>query len=220
MASKVSKRVAKYELANKLLKGAEYGSLYLRSGRWKVHESVLYYGSHSTCTPVDNGSQSQVGGKRKIAGFDFDQTLCSGGLTWQVASGKTRQVLQGLHDDGFELCVFSNQKHIGKNSEQCQMDFVIERTLSRFQTFISWLKPVPVKIFIATARGDVDDNYRKPNSGMWNLMTSLHEAQIDFDESFFVGNAAGRHRDLTNADKLFAENVGIRFFTEDVLHEW
>ncbi|CAD7927859.1 unnamed protein product [Amoebophrya sp. A25] len=39
--------------------------------------------------------------------------------------------------------------------------------------------------------------------------------RIDYANSFFVGNSAGRHMDKTDFDRRFAENVGLRFYTEE-----
>eukprot|EP00397_Hematodinium_sp_SG-2012_P038793 GEMP01042257.1.p1 GENE.GEMP01042257.1~~GEMP01042257.1.p1 ORF type:complete len:204 (+),score=60.70 GEMP01042257.1:156-767(+) len=203
MVDKLAKKMAKYHLAKELLRKVDVPP------NWRVTETVLHYASPLAAAPTN-----------KIAGFDFDHTLCSGGLTWQVASMGTKNALERLHNDGFKICVFSNQTQIGKKLEESQMHYVTHLTLRRFQTFISWLEPVPCHLFLATARGDVDDCYRKPNVKMWHLMEELNAQPADLEASFYVGNSAGRRSDNTNVDQLFATNVGVRFFTEDVLHEW
>ena len=38
---------------------------------------------------------------------------------------------------------------------------------------------------------------------------------VDRAQSFFVGDAAGRHRDHSAADKGFAANAKLAFFTDD-----
>ncbi len=37
----------------------------------------------------------------------------------------------------------------------------------------------------------------------------------DVAQSFFVGDAAGRPRDHSDCDKMFAANVGVKFHTDD-----
>ena len=66
--------------------------------------------------------------------------------------------------------------------------------------------------------------------GLWVLMDSLfasHGLQVsNRDESFFVGDAAGRpahannqRADISDCDALFAKRVGVRFFTEETFLE-
>lgn len=199
--SKLAKKLAKYHQATALLQAIDLPS------NWYVTDTCLHYAPLSAPT-------------NKIAGFDFDHTLCSGGLTWQVASQRTKRTLEELHNDGFTISVFSNQTQIGKKLEESQMQYTVELTLRRFHTFVAWLDPIPCHIFLATARGDVGDCYRKPGAKMWHLMADRNKMQVDLDASFYVGNSAGRRSDNTDVDQQFAANVGVRFFTEDVLHEW
>lgn len=77
----------------------------------------------------------------------------------------------------------------------------------------------------ATASGPGKDNdpYRKPNPGMWDLVSAMLRppgqtarekgddgpgAQMDF----MVGDAAGRSADHSNADRGFAVRAGLTFF--------
>ncbi len=71
----------------------------------------------------------------------------------------------------------------------------------------------------------VKDGYRKPNIGMWNyteyaLCGSQPESGVPLrlarQESFFVGDAAGRKSDHSDADIGFAKRVKMTFFDEDV----
>lgn len=39
---------------------------------------------------------------------------------------------------------------------------------------------------------------------------------IDKDESYFVGDAAGRMADHSGVDRMFAVNAGIKFLTPEV----
>lgn len=66
---------------------------------------------------------------------------------------------------------------------------------------------------MATAK----DAYRKPNTEMWELFSQSFngDVKVDRDKSFFVGDAAGRKKDHGSSDKEFAENCGLKFYTED-----
>lgn len=41
----------------------------------------------------------------------------------------------------------------------------------------------------------------------------------DKKESYFVGDAAGRANDFASTDRKFALNVGIQFYTPEVIEE-
>ena len=61
------------------------------------------------------------------------------------------------------------------------------------------------------------DSFRKPNTGMWDFVCKScnGEVKVDKSSSFFVGDAAGRVKDHSSSDKEFAENCGVKFYTED-----
>lgn len=58
----------------------------------------------------------------------------------------------------------------------------------------------------------MDDENRKPRTGMWHHMLRTCP-EIDFDSSFFVGDADGSRDSHQCSDRKFAMNVGLRFFT-------
>lgn len=88
---------------------------------------------------------------------------------------------------------------------------------------------VPHHVFVAI-KGD-PNLFRKPRSGMWSQFYKMWNekggAKIEMQgekRSFFVGDAAGRKADPANgrqvkdhsdADKGFAENAGLKFFTPE-----
>jgi histidinol phosphatase-like enzyme len=47
------------------------------------------------------------------------------------------------------------------------------------------------------------------------MLKSLAEGEVDMEESFMCGDAAGRDEDHSDADVHFAVNLGIRFFTPE-----
>lgn len=81
---------------------------------------------------------------------------------------------------------------------------------------------VPVRIVAALSKTDI---YRKPNSGMFDLVRDLYRAkgyEIDMATSVYVGDAAGRlalagrRKDHGDTDYKLALNVGLRFATPEV----
>ena len=61
------------------------------------------------------------------------------------------------------------------------------------------------------------DEYRKPETGMWDFYTK--NRNVNYDESFYVGDAAGRKKDFSDSDLKFAENIGITFYTPEEYFE-
>lgn len=69
-----------------------------------------------------------------------------------------------------------------------------------------------------------EDEYRKPDVGMWTyFMNNLNAGRCDASRSFFCGDAAGRPADKSRkkdhscADYKFALNVGIDFHVPEEL---
>lgn len=78
----------------------------------------------------------------------------------------------------------------------------------------------PIHVYLAVGRGNAKDRYRKPETSMWDLFVRRFPEgfEIDYANSFFVGNNAGRKNDKTNSDLIFAERTGLRFFTEEFIY--
>lgn len=53
----------------------------------------------------------------------------------------------------------------------------------------------------------IEDPFRKPKPGMWHVMENHLNSgiPIDIDRCFYVGDAAGRVNDHSDADIKFAE---------------
>lgn len=83
---------------------------------------------------------------------------------------------------------------------------------------------LPITLYAATAK----DIFRKPRTGMWKEMKddyNLTEADIDHENSIFVGDAGGRTaqlrggtaipKDFSCSDRNLAHNIGIIFKTPE-----
>ncbi|XP_072949177.1 uncharacterized protein F21D5.5 [Epargyreus clarus] len=174
---------------------------------------------------IDNGdlyifTSKGVKSSAKIAAFDMDGTLIktkSGKVhpvdtnDWQIAFPTIPQKLADEIKKGFKVIILSNQAPIG-NGRVKIADFK-----KKIENLVKTLN-IPVQVYIATGRGF----YRKPMTGMWKtLMEKKNDSiPVDMDNSYYCGDAAGRlanwapgkKKDHSMADKLFAENLGLKFY--------
>lgn len=164
-----------------------------------------------------------VKSSKKIAGFDMDGTLIktkSGKAhpvdinDWEIALPVVSQKLKEQLLDGFRIVIFSNQAPIGKGRVK------IEDFKKKFESIVLKLN-IPVQAYFATGKGF----YRKPATGMWKYLNEQKNdgLEIDMDQSFYCGDAAGRvagwapgkKKDHSMADKLMAENLSLKFYTPE-----
>ncbi|XP_016961359.1 uncharacterized protein F21D5.5 [Drosophila biarmipes] len=167
-----------------------------------------------------------VTASEKIAGYDMDGTIIKtkSGLVfpkntddWQIIFPEVPEKLKSLHKDGFKICFFTNQGGIARGKISLD-DFKV-----KVKQIVAKLG-VPIQVFIAIG----DGLYRKPLTGMWHhLKTEMNEGvEIQEDRCFYVGDAAGRpetgkgatkqRKDHSLADRLFAANIGLSFYTPEV----
>lgn len=148
----------------------------------------------------------------RVAGFDLDYTLVRSylsrfpGVSTDYKFLPNRlETLEKYAHQGYLIAIFTNNKQ----KSQKQKIMVLNRVINilnqlKYQTWA----------FISTE----DDQYRKPRTGMWDLMTeTLAEGgvRVDLENSFYVGDAAGRPGDFADSDRKFAENIGIKFYTPE-----
>ncbi|XP_047001116.1 bifunctional polynucleotide phosphatase/kinase isoform X2 [Schistocerca americana] len=162
-------------------------------------------------------------GSSKIAGYDVDGTIIltkSGRVfpkdndDWKISFIEVPGKLKHLWSSGFKIVFFTNQAGISKGKVK------IEDFKSKIRNIISRLG-VPVQVFISTGKGI----YRKPAPGMWNVLVEKKNDGVAIDKtaSFYCGDAAGRDanwapkkkKDFSCSDRLFALNIGLKFYTPE-----
>ncbi|CAJ1978487.1 unnamed protein product [Sphenostylis stenocarpa] len=185
--------------------------------KWKAFQTVIFL-------ERDDGLRDSS----KIAAFDFDGCLAKtdvkrvGANAWDLMHSSIPDKLQSLHNDGYKLVIFTNESNIERWKNKRQV--AVDSKIGRLNNFIEKVK-VPVQVFIACGVGlkpgktnkNEDDAFRKPKPGMWHLMEQHFNSGIviDMDQSFYVGDAAGRKSDHSDADIKFAEAIGLKFYVPE-----
>ncbi|KAK1397064.1 Polynucleotide 3'-phosphatase ZDP [Heracleum sosnowskyi] len=160
----------------------------------------------------------------KIAAFDFDQCLAKTSLrrvgpdAWSLMYPSIPEKLQSLYNDGYKLVIFTNESNIDRWKNKRQI--AVDSKIGRLNNFIKKVG-VPIQVFIACGIGKSGnkavDPFRKPEPGMWRIMEQQFNSgiPIDMDQSFYVGDAAGRPDDHSDADIKFAEAIGLKFYVPE-----
>jgi bifunctional polynucleotide phosphatase/kinase len=136
-----------------------------------------------------------------IAGFDLDHTLIKPKLKNKFPKNK----------DDWKFIYNIDKINILKN----KYNIIIITNQSRFNDDLKYkfekiYNMLNISIFVSTE----NDIYRKPLTGIWNIINKLYK-NINIDESFYCGDAAGRKSDFSISDYMFAKNIGINFYTPE-----
>ena len=135
----------------------------------------------------------------KIAAFDFDSTLVKiksnqkfpkDANDWKLLDPVIPSVIKKWvkeEADSHRFVIITNQ--LGISKAQTSLEFVKQRIESALLAI-----NIPCIIMIAAQ----DNIYRKPRPGLVDLFQSRYNdgIQIDFEQSFYVGDAAGRKTTL------------------------
>ncbi|KAL0237887.1 hypothetical protein GEMRC1_012361 [Eukaryota sp. GEM-RC1] len=156
----------------------------------------------------------------KIASFDLDGTLINTKSGAKFAKSADDFLLfhpsiptklNQLHSDGFSLVIFSNQ--LGVSSKK----LTLQSLQSRIDSLLSILD-LPFAVYCALD----SDKFRKPCPAMLRSLSQQFNVDIDKENSFYVGDAAGRFdpdtkkkTDFSASDRAFAQNCGLKFYTPE-----
>lgn len=151
---------------------------------------------------------------RPVLAFDLDSTLIKADASvrgrirvartatdWEPAfwADKMTARLRAAFDADPKpvIVVFTNQSGAGADTASDRIDGIIKKLLPGEQACGG----------IALGQSG---KLRKPEIGMWWLVVGRQPRSDDL----YVGDAAGRPGDFAASDRLFAENLGIKFMTE------
>ena len=158
----------------------------------------------------------------KIAGFDLDHTLIKPKKTiypksvddFELVFPNVAYYLNNLIIDNYTIIIFSNQSSLNENIKKKNI------ILGRIDTLFDMVRKPRFNVIISLKK----DNYRKPNTGMWDFIEEKlkkNNLKLDKHNSFYVGDAAGRIRlnnkkkDFACSDRMFALNIKINFYTPE-----
>ena len=185
--------------------------------KWQAkHASLLVRIDHScpnkrsskiACFDLDETLQKTKSGRKPYATHEND-------FTFRDASVK--DVLNVLHENGYKIVIFSNQGMV-KSAVDGKKAGQIRKRLEIFAKEID----AKFDFYAATQSGEKDvKGYRKPNVGMWREMLSRREgASTTLTSTFYVGDAANRPQDHSDADVAFARNCEVEFFVPEQFFE-
>ncbi|CED82630.1 Polynucleotide kinase 3' phosphatase [Phaffia rhodozyma] len=157
--------------------------------------------------------------KRKVAFFDLDGTLIKtksgatfpkGDTDWVWWSPMVKDELTRLAQLGFLVVVISNQNGLKAPSTKMHKAWKL-----KIEHISTQLKATPFLVLAALEK----DQYRKPMLGMFDHyveILSSNDMTLDSEESFYVGDAAGRKKDHGDGDRKWAENAGLKFYTPEM----
>jgi len=136
----------------------------------------------------------------KVAAFDFDWTLVKpkGNRKfpksvddWEWLFPNIPSIIQNLYKDEYTIVIFTNQ------SKEWKREQIVDVANSL---------NIPMYIGIAFNKA-----YYKPSITLYEKLVEKIGNNIDKNNSFFVGDALGRKDDFSDSDKMFAENIGIKW---------
>ena len=167
--------------------------------------------------------------KIKLAAFDLDHTLIKpkGSRVhpksiddYELVFKNLEEKMIDLNKKKYNIVIFSNQDNLNSESKIIKKNIVLTR-INKLYNEIFQKNNIPLQVYISTLR----DHCRKPNIGLFMLFLQKNNCSVNFDESFYVGDAAGRiecenfKKDFSCSDRKFAHNCGLKFMTPETFFE-
>ena len=146
---------------------------------------------------TERGTSSAINGKLEDVCRNCGEkleTMPDGGrkLKAHQSHPEVPNKIKQYYQDGYMIVVFTNQSKKWK----CEQIQLVMKELD-----------IPLFVVIAT-----DKSEYKPNPILLNV---LCQDTINKEESFFVGDALGRKTDFSDSDKVFAETIGIKYYSPE-----
>jgi len=165
---------------------------------WTKKNGILYYSNTISIQKTIS-----------IASFDLDNTIITTKSKLKFPKDENDWIfiddmvskINALND--YLIIIFTNQKGL---EDKLGLDKFKQKITNIKKSFTQ-----DIWVFISLQ----DDHYRKPLTGMWELLNNLLENKIHKENSFYVGDAAGRKNDHSDSDLYFAHNIGIKFIVAD-----
>lgn len=170
----------------------------------------------------------------KVAAFDLDGTIINtksgntfarGSDDWKFFNENVVQKVKNLVDEDYTIVIFTNQGgvSIGQPDSKSYVNFTtkvnnviseLTREIENFKPFVYASPKRPLGKKIRASPEELHLSMRKPQIGMWKQF-KINIENIDMENSFYVGDAAGREHDFLDSDKKFAENIPLTFKTPE-----
>ncbi|KAF8975429.1 hypothetical protein BGZ46_009129 [Entomortierella lignicola] len=197
-------------------------SVFEKKSSQPLEPGDIQWETHDASFIVGEAFKPKAGSK--VAAFDLDSTLIKvkgkhkwpkGADDWVWWVPGVPSHLKEVADSGYTIVIITNQAGLDGNvAKQNEMR-------SKFEKISSQLR-LPMWILISMKK----DHNRKPMTGLWHwLETKFLESniKIDHENSYYVGDAAGRHdgwkvgaiKDFNNTDRKFATSLNLTFHTPE-----
>ena len=157
----------------------------------------------------------------KIASFDLDHTLIRPNNNrvhpksiddFELVFENVVDKLKELYKQKYNIVIFSNQSDLLSIEKKEKKNIV----LGRIEKLVELLG-FEISIFISTQK----DINRKPNTGMFDFFVEKTNIKLDYKNSFYVGDAAGRlktkdnKKDFSCSDRFYALNTNLKFYSPE-----
>lgn len=196
---------------------------------WRIIDDSLIVGRNNPDVIPPQTRKAPV----KVAAFDLDDTLISatgakfarGAEAWKWWDPCVPGRLKELYESGYLVTIFTNQGGISLKDKNPKALHKETLSLTKFKSQVVNIfnaLDLPITIYGASTQ----DRYRKPRIGMWEELLEDYDLRgenaVDMDNSFYIGDAAGRERtdkrkkaDWASSDRDLAANIRIRFQTPE-----
>ncbi|KAL5346492.1 DNA kinase/phosphatase Pnk1 [Pseudogymnoascus australis] len=183
---------------------------------WEVVEGTLLVARYTPEGSHDEIQKSSLN-ETRVAAFDLDSTIIdtksgiipnSDPEDWKWWHDNVVRKIRDVYLDGHQLIIFTNQGNL--TTPTGELGPGLESFKRKIEDITQALS-VPLIVYTACA----NDIYRKPRPGMWEEMQKALGGAVNLENSYFVGDAAGREKDYSDCDRHLSMNLGVRFYTPE-----